>query len=284
MQRSCAKTRSTEFNIDLVRSYTSFLRKAGATHAPALFQNTLLKDEISTPCLSWIYYNRNNDLTYLENLLEWDKKRSEQVVGKCIISSCRNTQIEKYFKKENIYQDAVNIINKIWPMMGSLIEAVRPIISFPDHNEHFESRSDPKVFGEIKYNMESSCSIKWAEIIVHEMTHHYLFAVMASWNSNFIFNRPFKDIRFSSLRKSPRPLIGIYHSLYAQSSMIILASRIMQNDFGSYEKEKAEKMLKNFRDTFPKDIATIRASGLIGLDAHIMEFILMAESSLGDYF
>ena len=109
-----------KFDLNLVRSYVSFLRGKGAKYAPFPIKNNLKK--VSTPLLSWIYYNRNSDLS---GLASSEFGRKKQVTG----SRLMERPYGNYQKEENIYQQAISIINRVWPEMNELISVVDPIVS-----------------------------------------------------------------------------------------------------------------------------------------------------------
>ena len=268
------------FNTNLVELYISHLREEGAKNAPSSFDLTLLQNS-STPLLSWIYFNRNKDLSLLDQMLEFDIIRNKQTIGPALLS---DHQWEGYRKEKKLYSDAMAIIEKVWPSMYSLIKTTGPIISFIRPNDKFESASDPHCFGEILYAMNSNCPIKWGEILVHEMAHHYLFVITATRNINEYLNRPFKDLRYSNLRGEKRPLIGIYHALLAQACMITFALKILDSNSDKSIKIKAMKIIDKFKIIFPLDLQTITDCNLINFDPAIRNFVLEVKHYFDCYF
>ena len=128
--------------------------------------------------------------------------------------------------------------------------------------------------------MNSDCPIKWGEIISHEMAHHYIFVVLAAKQEKEIFNRRFKDIRFSSLRNEQRPLIGVYHALFAQTCMIIFASNVIKSDLKEEYKAKSFEIIERHRGIFPKDLSTVTDSDILDFDSRIKDFILKASGHI----
>src|SRR5690606_19051776 len=89
--------------------------------------------------------------------------------------------IRKYQEEEAIYREAVGIVKAVWPQFSELIQTINPRISLQTKDrEQFESESDPKTFGEIIYNMKNGCPVHWAEILVHEIAHHYLTVLLGT--------------------------------------------------------------------------------------------------------
>jgi len=255
------------FNSDLVRSYISFLRGEGQKYVPSPLYSKV--SGMSTPLLSWIYFNRNNQGD-ISSLVDFDRKRQFNTVGPYLVEQgpCHRED-----RKETRYNEALEIIKTVWLEMHSLIISISPMMSYPGSMHVFESASDPKLFGEIIYRMDSDCPVKWAEILVHEIGHHYLYVITSTKKTDEIFNRAFKDTRFSNLKKETRPLIGIYHAVFAQSCMITLASKVLDSGLDHNKKLKAEEILARFWDIFPKDLETITKCDLLDFDAHIKSFI-----------
>ena len=262
----------TNFDLSLVNSYISFLRGRGIEYIPFPLSENDLKN-ISTPLLSWIYYNRNSNLLELPRMLDFDSRRRKQIVGPSIVEG---GEVKNYQKGEGTCKEAIAIIEQIWPEMYGFINAVNPIISHIDPHGKIESESNPRIFGEIYYNMLSDCPIKWGEIISHEMAHHYIFIVLAAKKEQEIFKRPFKDIRFSALRDEQRPLIGVYHALFAQTCMIIFASSVVSSNLEQTYRDKSLIIIERYREIFPQDFKTVVESELINFDDKVKDFILEA--------
>ncbi|MCY4644273.1 MAG: hypothetical protein OXB88_06600 [Bacteriovoracales bacterium] len=188
----------------------------------------------------------------------------------------------KYEEKRKLYNDSRNTIKAVWPQMHKLIETINPRISDKSPKE-FESVSNPKVFGEVLYDMKSNDPIKWGEILVHEIGHQYLF-VTTSTKNLAPFKQIFKDRRFSHLRDEQRPLIGIYHAVMAQTCMIELALRILKKKKKEIKHSSARKILAKFKDVFPLDLKTIEECKLLEFDHHIADFILEVKEKFDLYF
>ena len=271
-----------KFNTEIVKCYISYLRSEGIKSMPSDLHLQIKVQSLSTPLLSWVYFNRKGDLSQLSKLVDFDVKRRKSTLGPCLLNT--NTQWVEFTNKEKTYLEAMDIIKKAWPEIYLLIQVVSPIISLTRDSDKFESASIPHLFGEILYCMKSNCPIKWAEIIVHEIAHHYLFVMTSVKKFDDFFNRPFRDIRYSNLRSENRPLIGIYHALMAQSCMITLAYKVFEMNTSRKNKMAADKILHHFYKIFPLDFKTIEECGLLGFDIHIRDFIFEAKEKFDYYF
>lgn len=271
-------TETTQFNSNLVRSYITFLRGEGQKYVPSPLLSQA--ERMSTPLLSWIYFNRNNPRN-IATLVDQDRKRADHIIGSYLIEEKESLPDQD---REEIYFEAMRDIELVWPEMHQLIKTIGPIISFPSSDHVFESASDPKIFGEIIYRMDSQCPVKWGEILVHEIGHHYLYVITSTKKNGEVFNRPFKDIRFSNLKNERRPLIGIYHAVFAQSCMITYASKVLQSDLSEEKKLKSKAILERFKEIFPKDLETIIEADLLDFDEHIKKFIKEAKDHFSSYF
>ena len=159
---------------------------------------------------------------------------------------------------------------------------VRPRLSKTTKNDPFESASDPKTFGQILFNMKSDCPVKWAEIIVHELGHHYLNIVLTSHSNKDVFNQPWGALGHSAIRNSERPLIGIYHGAFSQACMLELASNILKTIGTDKYHQGANRIFEMFEQKFLSDYRTIHASRVLEFDPHIHAFIERVVSCLSE--
>ena len=266
------------FNLDLVRTFTHSLRKQGFSLLPPHLSASFSLSEFSTPMLAWIFSNRSNiSETELLELIPLDMDRQNNKVGHNIL---KEKILEKYPIEEMLFNEAVNIINGAWKEFYDLINEINPMVSFQTvERSQFESESDAKFFGQIIFNMKSKCSVHWAEILVHEIAHHYLNVMLATIPMSAETKNKFKQERYSHQRSGSRPLIGIFHGVFAQSCMLIYVEKIQSSDLPQEIKSKAWRTFERYGEIFPKDLETIIEEGLIEDYAGTKKIILNAQES-----
>ncbi len=236
-------------------------------------------EKASLPFLSWCYFSADNPEKKRRwtTLLELDLQRQEGVVGNDIF---REEKFEHFSERETVYEEASQLVAMAWPQYGEMASIIRPRISGTTQNDLFESASDPKTFGQILYNMKSDCPVKWAEIVVHELGHHYLNIILTTHSNQEVFDQPWDQRGHSAIRDTERPLIGIYHGAYSQACMLQLAMNILGNDNLRKYHSGANRILKSFREKFLNDYQTIRTAGVLSFDAHIRRFLEEVVSQL----
>jgi len=266
------------FNLDLVRTFTSSLRKQGFSLIPPHLSASFSLSEFSTPMLAWIFSNRSNiSDAELLGLIPLDVERLKSKVGHNIL---KERILEKYPIEEMLFYESVNIIKDSWREFYDLINEINPIVSFQTNDRsQFESESDAKFFGQIIFNMKSKCSVHWAEILVHEIAHHYLNVMLATTPMSAETKNKFKQERYSHQRSGSRPLIGIFHGVFAQSCMLIYVEKIQSSDLPQEIKSKAWRTFERYGEIFPKDLETIIEEGLIEDYAGTKKIILNAQES-----
>lgn len=235
----------------------------------------------SLPFLSWCYFS-SNDLDKRhrwETLMSLDLARQAAVVGNDIF---RNDRVEIFSDKEPIFLEACALIEKVWPDYIAVVNAMNPRFARTTSDDLFESASDPKTFGQILFNMKSTCPVKWAEIIVHELGHHYLNIILTTHSNQDVFNQPWGALGYSAIRNSERPLIGIYHGAFSQACMLTLACNILDTSGTEQYHQGAHRIFEMFEDKFQSDYHTIQSSGVITFDPHIQAFIESAVHRLDE--
>lgn len=251
------------FDLHLVEKFIASVRKMGADVLPSShsFSET---NNVSTPILTWLFSNRNKlpSSYHLNEILLLDVDRQKHVIGNNIIKTPRN---EYFLEKEELYQQAMSTISEVWPEIFALTETISPRISFQtDDRKEFESESDPKTFGEIIFNMKSTCPMYWAEIIVHEISHHYLTVLLGTIEIDGDLKNKFKKLRFSHQRSSERPLIGILHGVFAQTCILHFATNVILDPaYNLIYKAGARKSFDRYSKIFLKDLNTVRDEGLL---------------------
>ncbi|MGE4107361.1 MAG: HEXXH motif-containing putative peptide modification protein [Bacteriovoracia bacterium] len=275
---------SKMFDLGMISSYVEFLREEGVrailSSRPEISKIDLSK--LSLPIVSSCYFSAED----LNRSKQWgelflrDQKRRKLVTGNDIF---RSHESEIYSEKEKIYQEAISLIASTWPEYFKIVKAIQPRLAQTTIDDPFESASDPQTFGQILYRMDSDCPVKWAEILVHELGHHYLNIVITTHDEQEIFDQPWDETRYSAIRDIDRPLIGIYHGAFAQACMLGLALRILRSkkidrkyDQGAY------RILERFTSTFQKDYETICGRGLLRFDEHITDIIHIIRDELLD--
>jgi HEXXH motif-containing protein len=177
----------------------------------------------------------------------------------------KDSELHKFESEEILFKEAMSIIVQVWPEIGSLIERINPRISLQTTDRsQFESESDPKTFGEIIFNMKSDCPVHWAEILVHEIAHHYLTILLGTSGIDDKMKLKLKEEGFSNQRKSVRPLVGILHGVYAQCCILIFACNVLLNgeEFEQWQ-EGARKTYSRYAPIFPLDLATVEQEGIL---------------------
>lgn len=251
------------FDIQLVEQFVAAIREKGASvlsSSPFPFS----KEQLSTPALAWLFSHRNALPAgeAVTKVLDLDVQRQKAVVGHNVFKEPR---IETYPEEEAIHQQALLIIKTVWPDFFDIIQAIQPRVSFQtEDREKFESESDPKTFGEIIFNMKNRCPVHWAEILVHEVAHHYLTILLGTTQIAPETKSKFKEQRHSHQRKSERPLIGITHGIFAQSCILLFAAKVLLNN-SLREKwgEGAQKTFDRYAPIFPNDLKTVEENQLL---------------------
>ena len=238
------------FNIESIKNYKQFIAKKVNEKLEPFSINA---NHFSIPVMNWLFYLNRSDMESLDlnKLLGKDQGRGKFITGSNIIDSDLtnhdSSQEEKYYA-------ARDIIDRASPFLGALAgETVFRINQFSTPQDRFESISDPKTFGQFYFNMKRPSPMGWAEIIVHEASHQYLFMLTAKPDFKKEFHWDKK--KYSSLRKEDRPLIGILHALIAQCSMIHLAHGVLNNTFTEENKKEALELIERLKNGFYQDIS-----------------------------
>ena len=251
------------FDIQLVEQFIAAIRERGVSvlsSSPFPFS----KEQLSTSALAWLFSNRNAlpAREIIMKVLDLDVERQKTVIGHNIFKESR---IETYPEEEAIHEAALSIIKAVWPEFFDLIQVIQPRISFQtEDRSKFESESDPKTFGEIIFNMKNRSPEHWAEILVHEVGHHYLTILLGTTQIAPETKNKFKEQRHSHQRKSERPLIGITHGIFAQSCILLFATNVLLNN-SLREKwgEGAQKTFDRYAAIFPNDLKTVEENQLL---------------------
>lgn len=270
------------FDLEMVKSYILYLREEGGKCLLSSYPDISKADlkRVSLPFLSYCYFYTENSKKY-KSLLKLDKLRQESIFGNDIF---RTNISSILLSKETLHQESLQVIRRVWPEYFKLIQTIKPRLSRPTKNDLFESASDPKIFGQILYRMDSKCPVKWAEILVHELGHHYLNIVVTTHEDQEIFAQPWDESKHSAIRNEDRPLIGIYHGMFAEACMLELALRILASDkMSSHYRSVALQMVERYGSLFKQDYQTIVDQGCLEFDIHIKEFIESVRSNLESY-
>lgn len=262
------------FDFEMVQSYIAYLREEGVRAILSSRSDLSRKsvEALSLPIVSLCYFSAESasEREGWDLLFRLDHERKNAVVGNDIF---RNPKSDIFLEKNKIYREAENLIEAVWPEYFQLIRIIEPRLAQTTKDDPFESASDPKTFGQILYRMDSDCPVKWAEILVHELGHHYLNIVITTHEEQDVFDQPWDETKYSAIRDTDRPLIGIYHGAFAQACMLGLALRILKQDGDNRYRAGAERILKRFQPTFEKDYQTILDRDLLRFDEHITEII-----------
>lgn len=215
---------------------------------------------LSTPALSIIYYSdisqhRSESLNQFIDFQNW---------------------VEKPFEKSpTLLKESVNLLEIVWPELHKFNLELNPVYIEPIDGE-YESASDPKRFGLIEVRQKRKGIYPLAEILAHELAHHYLFILSSipvqtqiQWEKQI----------YSSIKKMNRPLIGLLHGTYAQSFMAILAKKIeshFPNDNAAVEWVKSVK--SRFRSGFSVDITNLKQEGALSVFPEVQTAISEAKA------
>lgn len=249
------------FNIVLVERFIASIRKKGEVSLPSSLSSKNV-ETMSTPFLAWIFSQRRNDidLNVIERTYELDQQRSKFVVGHSLFE---DQNIMNYPDLEAKYLKAREIIKSYWPELDCLIEVIDPRVSFlPNSNLKYESSSDPKTFGEIIFNMEHPCVLRWVEILTHEIGHMYLNILLATSQMNSEIKSKLARRKFSNIRQEERPLIGIVHGVFVQAWMMIMAGKVIKGSNDNDDYIGAVRTIDRFKKSFLEDYKTIYDEGL----------------------
>ncbi len=260
------------FNIVLVERFIASIRKRGEISLPSSLSSKNV-ETMSTPFLAWIFSQRKNDidLKIIQKTYELDQKRSNFVVGHSIFED-QNTS--NYPELEEKYLKARKIIKSYWPELDCLIEAIGPRVSFlPNDSLTYESSSDPKTFGEIIFNMEHPCVLRWVEILTHEIGHMYLNILLATSHMTPENKSKLAKRKFSNIRQEERPLIGIVHGVFVQAWMMIMAAKVIQGSNYNDDHIGAVRTIDRFKKSFLEDYRTIYDEGLSDIVTGFSSFV-----------
>ncbi len=237
-------------NLHLFGDYKSHLRNAGTKSLRSLGFFDDMIDELSTPLLSEVYYNRNSlsRIRILE-LIQLDSDR----------------KLEKILTQE--MEEALEIISTVWPEFRLLIRLGLERVVKRKAGEKFESWSDPKRFGEIVFSYKRTTVLDWIEILIHEVTHIYLFAVTSQ--KKFMKFKNLRQMRYSAIRETERPIIGIFHGLAVEANIVYISNLMLNSNGISIEKDKILKMQKSFLTKFLQDFQVIENEGLHKFDSMV---------------
>ncbi|HMQ11122.1 MAG TPA: hypothetical protein PKB05_07405 [Oligoflexia bacterium] len=271
------ETRSVIFyDQNIVKEYINFLRSESIKGLIEHFTYSKDYDSLSTPALSYLYYNIGDfEERFLETFIKKDLKRQENVTGLDIIES---NEIKYNKQWEDLYLEAKKMIATHFSTFSFLIDHLCNRINYPMIGDDSESFSDPKRLGEFHYIMSGQSSFKWAEIMVHEITHNYLFIIsslpgfssLAQWEKSV-------DL---SLKDTKRPLIGLFHGVFAQVSMIKLSLNIIQSDSKNKIKEEASSLIKKLYSGFNKDVKVLNKYIKMSFDKGLHEYLLSVSHEL----
>lgn len=258
-------------NNNLIVSYLSFIRGEGAKSILPTLKD-VKPESLSTPLLAWFAHHKRElpEEAVLLGLIERDIARSRFIIG---YDSINTDLVENCAEFETIYKEALSLIQTYFPEMSKIIKSISPIVSYPIEGKTFESASHPHTFGQIYYRMDSTCPVKWAEILVHETAHHYVEALTVATKE---LNQK-KDIliqeRDSAIRGEKRPLIGVFHGAIAQACMLHFAMNIIKNSKNLEHIDGARRTLTRFSTSFNKDRLTLKESGLSDFHNESWKFI-----------
>lgn len=269
------------FKLELVDKFTDSVRKQGLQLlSPDLFAS-LSSQQLSTPLLAWIFSHRKNlEIINISELIKYDLERQKTKIGHNIL---KEKILRKYPEKEKTLNQAFYIINNSWKNFFELIENINPLVSLQTNDrKQFESESESKAFGQIIFNMKSDCPVHWAEIIVHEIAHHYLNVILATKPMSPGLKNKFKEERYSFQRKSPRPLIGIFHGVFAQTCMLIYTAKVQVSSLDKKVKSDAMKTYHRYGEIFRNDLETIENEKIFVHYHELTDFVLQAKESV-DY-
>ncbi|MDB5036774.1 MAG: motif protein [Bacteriovoracaceae bacterium] len=263
------------FDLGMIESYVLNLREEGGkcllSSLPDFSERDL--EKMSLPFLSWCYFSVDDSekKKSLRSFIQLDLRRKKSSLGSDIF---RSNTCKLFLKKETTYQKALKLIRGVWPEYFEVIKIIKPQLSQTMVGDRFESASDPKIFGQILYRMDSNCPIKWAEIIIHELAHHYLNMVVTTHDDQNVFSQPWDETKYSAIRESERPLIGIYHGAFAEACMLSLALRIISTKkLDSQYRDAAYKMIEKISPLFKQDYQTAKQHKCLSFDEHITEII-----------
>lgn len=174
-----------------------------------------------------------------------------------------------------LYQRALEIIEEVWPEIYDIYSELITGFHKVENGRNEESYSDPKTFGLIYYLMDSDDELKWAEIMVHELSHHILFAATAL--EGFLpEDIDWAHEEYSAIRNEKRPLIGIYHGLIAQSFMLNLGLLVETN----FVNLNSNRIFDFFGSKFLEDKQTIDKFLGDYLDPYFDNLISYVEKSI----
>lgn len=237
----------------------------------AVFKNLDLADVSPSTC-AWLYYGfktQSLKANEVRDVLQRDGLRQTYAVGDDIVLQANFIPQPDL---EARYRRAREILKMIWPDMSNVIEALNPQFCFPPAHETYESASDPKRFGMTYFRMSRDSVADFARILVHEISHQYLFVVFSHVGSKFkaVWDTPV----YSTIRSETRPLIGLLHGVLAQAAMLSFVERARRHPEIWLEVEAgANWIVDRYAAGFLKDYATVKPFGVLGIAPEVENLV-----------
>lgn len=249
-----------ELNCDLISQYIDQMRRHAQKKLSTKYSIECPGEELSTVMASWIMYSLEGESLASDKVLELlkaDANQRDSMVGTDIFST---SQTDSYKKESELCSAGIDIIADAWPQLAKLIKVVEPrIVKLRSDMEaidgDYESSSGQTMFGHIYFIMNRSNPMGWAEIVAHEIGHHYLFAIFSAYHRNT--TAPWKESFHSAIRKANRPLIGVFHGVVAESFMIYFAHKVLGRQNLSNLHGEARELFQRQADRFKVDFATV---------------------------
>ena len=263
-----------QLNYDLLSQYINQMKEHARKKLSGVYSIDRSDDELSTVMASWIMYSMETEkLTAAKviELLKDDAKQRGSMVGTDIFFTSKS---DSYQKEDELCKAGLDVIAKAWPDLTKLIQVIEPrIVKLRSDMEaidgDYESSSGQTMFGHIYFTMNRTNPMGWAEIVAHEVGHHYLFAIFSAYHRSI--NAPWKESFYSAIRKTNRPLIGVFHGVVAESFMIYLAYKVLcRPDLSSLHGE-ARELFQRQADRFKVDFATVSQFGACKIEETIDE-------------
>ena len=153
-----------------------------------------------------------------------------------------------------IEQADTRLFQEMEGMVSQVVAAVPQ--SIPGARQ-FGAASSMMLWGAILVNVHGhKTAVKLAEGLVHETTHHLLFAL--SKDEPLVVNEV-SDSFDSPLRKDDRPMDGVYHATFVCGRLVYFYDCLLKLDtFGQKEQQELTGVKSEFQERFNQGLAVVR--------------------------
>lgn len=249
------------FDSEISLNYKNFIRtKALLAFQEGLFDLEALKglepSNISTSALSYLLFSQGK---LPKSEIELIIKKDIESKSKFIRWSIYDSGLEEISQKEIAdIESGLELASNCIPQLSLIQDSLLEHIEIVPREGRFESFSDPQRFTSIFLKNTRKNDIRWGEILSHELSHQYFFAVTSA---NPVFrSEKLKNMHFSQIRKVQRPLIGVLHGVVAEATMVKYYENLLKSP-GLFEAEQisfVESRYQELKSLFEREFYPLK--------------------------